>query len=109
MTALPLATVVTVLSGLGSEAGFVNALLPRYQSTSTHPARSGRRSSGETPEAPAPHALFDDRLAEPNQADHTAYAVDRDGRLLAFEAPERPPLRHLRVVLDWMEAAGLSP
>ena len=51
----------------------------------------------------------DDRLAEPNEADHTAYAVHRDGRLPAFEAPEQTSLRDLRIVLDWMDAAGLRP
>jgi Tol biopolymer transport system component len=65
--------------------------------------------SEDPPTVPAPHALFDDRLPYPDDADHTAYAVDRDGRLLALEIPERPPRRHIRVVLDWMEAAGLRP
>jgi serine/threonine-protein kinase len=64
---------------------------------------------GDPPAVPAPHALFDDRLAAPSTADHTAYAVHRDGRLLAFEAPEQASRRDLRIVLDWMEAAGLGP
>ncbi len=64
---------------------------------------------GDPPTVPAPHALFDDRLAELSVADHTAYAVHRDGRLLAFEAPERLSRRDIRIVLDWVEAAGLRP
>jgi serine/threonine-protein kinase len=64
---------------------------------------------GDPPAVPAPHALFDDRLPYPDAADHTAFAVHRDGRLLSIEEPEQPPRRHIRVVLDWMEAAGLGP
>jgi hypothetical protein len=62
---------------------------------------------GDPPTVPAPHALFGDRLPGLGPGDHTQYAVHGDGRLLAVEDPERPPRRHLRVVLDWMEAAGL--
>ncbi len=64
---------------------------------------------GDPAAVPAPHALFDDRLPYPDAADHTAFAVHRDGRLLSIEEPEQPPRRHIRVVLDWMEAAGLGP
>ena len=31
------------------------------------------------------------------------------GHLLAIEEPERSPRRDIRIVLDWMEAAGLRP
>jgi dipeptidyl aminopeptidase/acylaminoacyl peptidase len=63
----------------------------------------------DPPTVPAPHALFDDHLPFLRNADHAAYAVHRDGRLLAVEAPERAPRRDIRIVLDWMEAAGLRP
>jgi hypothetical protein len=64
---------------------------------------------GDPPTVPAPHALFDDRLPGLGQADHTQYAVHGDGRLLALDVPEQPPLLDIRIVLDWMEAAGLRP
>ena len=70
---------------------------------------SNEKHQRSTPTVPAPHALFDDRLPYPDAADHTAFAVHRDGRLLSIEEPEQPPRRHIRVVLDWMEAAGLGP
>jgi hypothetical protein len=64
---------------------------------------------GDPPTVSAPHALFDDRLPGLGQADHTQYAVHGDGRLLALDVPEQPPLLDIRIVLDWMEAAGLRP
>jgi serine/threonine protein kinase len=57
----------------------------------------------------APDALFDDRLQGLGLGDHTFYAVDRDGRVLALDAPEQSPRRHIRIVLDRMAAAGLRP
>jgi Tol biopolymer transport system component len=64
------------------------------------------------PESPptvsAPRALFDDRLPGLSSPDHTAFAVERDGGLLAAAVPDRPPIRDLRIALNWMEAAGLD-
>jgi hypothetical protein len=64
---------------------------------------------GDALTVPAPQALFDDRLPGLEGADHTQYAVHGDGRLLALDVPEQPPLLDIRIVLDWMEAAGLRP
>jgi Tol biopolymer transport system component len=63
---------------------------------------------GSRPTVSAPRALFDDRLSGLNEPDHTAFAVERDGGLLGVEEPDRPPIRDLRIALDWMEAAGLN-
>ena len=40
--------------------------------------------------------------------DHTHFAVLRDGSLLAVAAPDRPPVRDVRIVLDWTRSAGLD-
>jgi Tol biopolymer transport system component len=64
---------------------------------------------GDPPGVPAPRPLFEDRLRGLRDGDHTAFAVDRDGRLLAIEVPSGTPLWGIRIVLDWMEAAGLRP
>jgi Tol biopolymer transport system component len=61
------------------------------------------------PTVPAPRALFDDRLPGLDEGDHTAFAVEHDGSLLAVERPERPPVQNIRITLDWIEAAGLKP
>jgi hypothetical protein len=63
----------------------------------------------DPPSVPAPLALFDDRLPGLDSDDHTRFALHRDGRLLAVEESEGATLRHIRIVLDWMEAAGLGP
>jgi Tol biopolymer transport system component len=57
---------------------------------------------GGSPTPSAPRALFDDRLWS-TDADHTVFAVDHDGSLLAAEWPDRPPIEHLRIALDWKE------
>jgi hypothetical protein len=56
----------------------------------------------------APRALFDDRLPNLNEPDHTAFAVERDGGLLGVEEPDRPPIRDLRIALDWTGTVGLA-
>ncbi|MCG6925345.1 MAG: serine/threonine-protein kinase [Acidobacteria bacterium] len=64
------------------------------------------------PESPptmaAPRALFDDRLTGLDEGDHTAFAVEGDGSLLAVEEPDRPPIRDLRIALDWTKTVGLA-
>ena len=62
---------------------------------------------GDPPSVPAPLPLFDDRLRGLGSSDHTFYAVHRDGRLLGVEKQEQATRREIRIVLDWMEAAGL--
>jgi len=64
---------------------------------------------GDPPSVPASLALFDDRLRPLSGDDHTDFAVHRDGRLLTSDDSEQSPRRHIRIVLDWMEAAGLGP
>jgi len=63
---------------------------------------------GSPPTVSAPRALFDDRLSGLNEPDHTAFAVERDGSLLGVEEPDLPPIRNLRIALDWTKAAGLD-
>ncbi|MCG6920482.1 MAG: protein kinase [Acidobacteria bacterium] len=60
------------------------------------------------PTVPAPRALFDDRFPGLNEPDHTAFAVERDGGLLGVEEPDRPPIRDLRIALDWTGTVGLD-
>jgi Tol biopolymer transport system component len=62
---------------------------------------------GDVPAVAAPRPLFDDRL-EGRDTDHTAFAVFRDGSLLAIAVPERPPVQDLRIVLDWTRSLGLG-
>jgi Tol biopolymer transport system component len=63
---------------------------------------------GGPPTVSAPRALFDDRLPGLNEPDHTAFAVERDGGLIGVEEPDRPPIRDLRIALNWTKAAGLD-
>jgi serine/threonine-protein kinase len=63
---------------------------------------------GVVPAVGAPRPLFDDRLEGLEDADHTAVAVDRDGSLLAVAIPDRPPVRDVRIALDWMRSVGLD-
>ena len=63
---------------------------------------------GDAPAVTAPRPLLDDRLGGLEDTDHTAFAVDRDGSLLAVAAPDRPPIRDVRIVLDWTRSAGLD-
>ena len=64
----------------------------------------------DPPTVPAPRALMDDHFwGSGTGGDHTWYAVHGDGRLLVAEAPEQAPRREIRIVFDWMEAAGLRP
>jgi hypothetical protein len=62
----------------------------------------------DPPTVAAPRTLFDDRLPALNSGDHTVFAVERDGSLLAVELPDRPPIQDLRIALDWLEAVGLD-
>jgi serine/threonine-protein kinase len=64
---------------------------------------------GAPPTVSTPQALFEDRLPYLGAADHTAYDVDREGRFLTLHEPTEAPRRHIRIVFDWMEAAGLHP
>ena len=63
---------------------------------------------GDPPSVAAPRPLLDDRLPGLQEGDHTAFAVDRDGSLLAVAESDRPPVRDVRIVLDWTRAAGLD-
>jgi Tol biopolymer transport system component len=64
---------------------------------------------GDAPAVTAPRPLFDDRLeGRPEDTDHTAFAVDSDGSLLAVAAPDRPPVRDVRIALDWTRGQGLD-
>ena len=61
------------------------------------------------PAVAAPRPLFDDRLeGRPEDTDHTPFAVDSDGSLLAVAAPDRPPVRDVRIALDWTRALGFD-
>lgn len=60
-----------------------------------------------SPTPSAPRALFDDRLWS-TDGDHTVFAVERDGSILAAERPNRPPIEHLRIALDWTKTVGLD-
>jgi dipeptidyl aminopeptidase/acylaminoacyl peptidase len=63
---------------------------------------------GDAPAVTAPRPLLDDRLGGLEDTDHTAFAVLRDGSLLAVAAPDRPPVRDVRIVLDWTRSARLD-
>jgi Tol biopolymer transport system component len=63
---------------------------------------------GSPPSVSAPHAVLDDRLSGLSEADHTAFAVERDGSVLGVEEPDRPPIRDLRIVLDWTPRLGFD-
>ena len=63
---------------------------------------------GDAPAVTAPRPLLDDRLGGLEDADHTHFAVLRDGSLLAVAAPDRPPVRDVRIVLDWTRSVGLA-
>ena len=64
---------------------------------------------GDAPVVAAPRPLFDDRLeGRPEDTDHTVFAVDSDGSLLAVAAPDRPPVRDVRIALDWTRALGFD-
>ena len=63
--------------------------------------------AGTRPPWPRREPLFEDRLPGLGEGDHTVYAVDREGRLLGPQVPERPPLRNIRIALDWLETTGL--
>jgi serine/threonine-protein kinase len=63
---------------------------------------------GDAPAVTAPRPLLDDRLGGLEDTDHTSFAIDRDGSLLAVAAPDRPPVRDVRIVLDWTRSAGLD-
>jgi Tol biopolymer transport system component len=64
--------------------------------------------SESSPTVPAPRAVLDDRLPGLNEPDHTAFAVERDGSLLGVEEPKRPPIRSLRIALDWTAKMGFD-
>jgi len=61
-----------------------------------------------SPTPSAPRVLFDDRLEGLDEADHAYFAVERDGSLLAAEFPNRPPIDHISIALDWTETVGLD-
>ena len=63
---------------------------------------------GDPPAVAAPRPLLDDRLPGLQDGDHTAFAVDRDGSLLAVSAPERAPIRDVRIAIEWARSAGLD-
>jgi hypothetical protein len=62
---------------------------------------------GDLPSVAAPRPLLDDRLPGLDR-DHTDFAVDRDGSLLAVSAPERALIRDVRIALEWARSAGLD-
>jgi serine/threonine-protein kinase len=64
---------------------------------------------GSPPSVSAPLAVLDDRFSGLNEPDHTAFAVESDGGLLGVEEPAHPPIRSLRIALDWTGIVGVDP